>query len=113
MNLRKRSSIRLYICLILAGLLLSHFWPSLAAPLPLTDQQQLERAWRDAGDIGRFQYRTNVIQTIHPTARLSNAGRHSTTKHFSAAGMIDRSSQDMQLRLWAPGANRDGIELLE
>ncbi|MCP4543221.1 MAG: LamG domain-containing protein, partial [Chloroflexi bacterium] len=111
MNLKKRSSIRLYICLILAGLLLSHFWPSLAAPLPLTDQQRLKRAWRDAGDIGRYQYRTNVIQTIHPTARLSNAGRHSTTKHFSAAGMIDRSSQDMQLRLWSPGANRDGVEL--
>ncbi|MCP4544812.1 MAG: DUF11 domain-containing protein, partial [Chloroflexi bacterium] len=97
--------------LIVVGLILLYFWPSLTVSLPLTDQQRLERAWHDAGDIGRFQYHTNVIQIIHPTARLSNAGRHSTTKHFSASGMIDHIDHDLQLKLWSPGTNRDGIEL--
>ena len=102
---------RLYLALALIGLLLLTGWPRLVEAMPLTAQHHVERAWRIAADAGRFEYDTVVVQTTHPTTRLENAGRHPTTRRMAAEGMVDRPNKAMQMRLWSPGAGRDGIEL--
>jgi hypothetical protein len=112
MRTKKPSNIRIYyIALALAGLLTLYLWPSLVVAMPLTAKHHLERPWRTAADIGRFQYETTVLQTTRPTARLENAGRHSTIEPLMVQGMVDRPNKAMQIRLWSPGVGKNGIEL--
>ncbi len=63
MKAKKKFTIRLYLLLALAGLLILNLWPSLVTAMPLTARQQLERAWRFANDVGSFEYRPEVLQT--------------------------------------------------
>jgi len=107
----KRIHIRLYTSLALIGLLILYVWPSLVVALPLTAKHQLERAWRYAGDVGSYQYRTNVIQTTHPTARLENAGRHPKTQRLAAEGMVDRPNKTMTMKLWGQGRAGQALEV--
>jgi hypothetical protein len=110
MKMPKRPPNRFYILLALAGLLVLYLRPAIVAAMPLTDQDRLERAWRYAGEVGSFEYRTDVVQTTHPTARLDNAGRHPSTKRFSVAGTMNQPAKTMEIKLWSPGSSQDGIE---
>ncbi len=80
MRTRAHTRNRLYISLALLGLALLALWPSVASAMPLNARQWLERAWRHASAVGQFEYATDVRQTTHPTARLSNAGRSSEAR---------------------------------
>ncbi len=111
MKTNKRNPIRLYLALAVVGLLTLYLWPSLVAAMPLTAKHQLERAWRYAGNAGSFEYHTDVLQTTHPTMRLENAGRSPQTRRMTAQGIVDRPNKAMQMKLWAPGAGRDGLEI--
>ena len=49
----------------------------------VTAKQQLDRAWRFAGDVGSYQCRADVVQTTHPTPRLENAGRQTKSTRLT------------------------------
>lgn len=95
----------------MTGLLLLYAWPSLVTAMPLTAQGQLERAWWLAGQMARFRYRAEVVQTSHPTARLSNAGCSPQIKRLFAQGLVDHAGQTMHLKLAAAGSGQKGIDL--
>jgi uncharacterized repeat protein (TIGR01451 family) len=111
MKTRNQPSFRLYMWFALTGLLLLSLWPSLVAAMPLTAKHHLERAWLLAAEVGRFEYRTDVTQTTHPTNRLENAGRSAITQHLFAKGMVDRPGKTMQLKLAQPGSGNRALEL--
>ena len=112
MRIKKPSNIRIYyIALALAGFLTLYLWPSLVVAMPLTAKHRLEQAWRFTADAGRYDYDTTVLQTIRPTARLENAGRHSTTERMMAQGIVDRPNRMMQMRLWSPDTGKGGVEI--
>ena len=112
MNANKRT--RTYILLAvsaLIGLMALLVWPSFVTAVPFTVGQELDRAGRLAHDVGSYRYRTDVVQTTHPTARLENAGRQEESTRMTVEGAVDRASESMNMKLWAPGAGRDGLEL--
>ncbi|MEM7030782.1 MAG: hypothetical protein AAF629_14545 [Chloroflexota bacterium] len=109
--IKKRSSIRLYISLALAGLVMLWLWPSVVAALPLTPKDQLVRAWRFATDIGRYDYSSTVLKTDHPTHDIRNVGRTAETKRVMAQGSVDLSNQAISMKLWTVGIDKDGIEI--
>jgi len=111
MKAKKRNPFRLYIALAVAGLITLYLWPSLVAAMPLTAKNQLERAWKFAGDIGSYEYNSRVLQTDHPTPHLKNAGRSPRTKQITAKGMVDLPNKAMSMKLWTMGVDRDGIEV--
>jgi hypothetical protein len=86
-------------------------WPSLVTAVPVTRQQELDQAARLAGDVGTYQYRTDVLQTTHPTLRLENAGRQPETSRMTVDGAVDRANASMEMTIWAPGTGTDGLEL--
>ncbi len=100
---KKRFSNYTNVFFILLGLALLIFIPtarSIAAP---TAQQELHELWQEAGKIGIYQYRTDVIQTIHPTTQLANVGRSSTTQRLTVAGAMDIPNDNMKMMI-----SRDG-----
>ena len=111
MHTSKYKNHRLYFTLALMGLLILFGWSRLVEAMPLTAKQHLEQAWRTAADVGRFEYQTSVEQTIRPTARLENAGRHPTRQQIRAEGWVNRPDNAMQLRLWSSQTGQHGIEL--
>jgi hypothetical protein len=112
MGKRKYSSVYVPIgvvtLVVLTALLL---WPTLVTAIPLTPKQEVDSAWRFAGDVGSYQYRTDVIQTTHPTARLENAGRNIKSTRMTVEGAIDQASETMNMTLWMPGAGKDGLQM--
>ncbi|MCP4542385.1 MAG: hypothetical protein GY832_35125, partial [Chloroflexi bacterium] len=99
----KHNASRWYALIALVGMLAMLLWPTAAAAIPLTDEQELKQAWEYAADVGVYRYRTDVLQTIHPTPRLSNVGRSSKSERFSVAGMMDRPNDTMEMRIAADG----------
>ena len=69
MKFIKKHSINLYLILASIVIAFLFLWPTLVTAAPLTPQGRLERAWRQATDIGVYQHRSEVIQTSHPTPR--------------------------------------------
>lgn len=112
MHSRKTKSRYIPIGLIaLVGLMALLLWPTLVTAVPLTPKQQVDRAWRFAGDVGSYQYRTDVVQTTNPTARLENAGRNPKSTRMTVEGVLDRASETMEMTLWMPGAGKDGLQM--
>jgi uncharacterized repeat protein (TIGR01451 family) len=107
----KRENQRLYLPLLITGLLVLFGWSRLAEAMPLTDKQRLGQAWRAAADIGRYEYQTSVLQTFRPTARLENAGRNPRRQQLRAEGWVNRPDNAMQLRLWSSETSQQGIEI--
>ena len=75
--------------------------PYMTEATPPTAREQLTRAWRQAGDIGQYRYRTTVAQTHHPTLRLENVGRTARTERFVIKGAMDTPAERMTLQLTA------------
>ncbi len=95
----KNNASRWYALLALVGLLTMLLWPTAAAAVPLSDEQELKQAWEYAAEMGVYRYRTNAIQTTHPTLMLVNVGRSSSTKRMTVAGTMDRPNDTMQLTM--------------
>ena len=85
--------------LILLALVLLLVLPLQAHIFPVTPAQNLQQAWRLAGDTGRFHYQTNVLQTTHPTVMLKNANRHDQTKQFMVEGELDHPAGQMLMQM--------------
>ncbi|MEM7034973.1 MAG: hypothetical protein AAF629_35865, partial [Chloroflexota bacterium] len=99
--------------LILAtlGLLTLFLWPSLVAAVPLTTQNQFDRVWKLAQDIGRYEFSTNVAQTVHPTLHVKNIGRSPSTTHMTADGLVDMPGEIMEFNLRTQDGPREGIQI--
>ncbi|MEM7033310.1 MAG: thrombospondin type 3 repeat-containing protein [Chloroflexota bacterium] len=96
---QKLSAKRLYVMLILLGLAILLAIPAIISAAPLSARQQLRTYWQQAGDLGVYHYRTEAVQTLHPTERLANVGRSSKTQRLSVAGFMDKPNDGMQMRL--------------
>ena len=108
---KKRIYVRLYFALAIAGLLTLWLWPSIVAAVPLTPNHQLERAWKFATDLGKYDYDSTVLQTDHPTPHLRNAGRSPNTQRVMAQGTVDLPNAAMSMKLWKIARDKDGIEV--
>lgn len=99
---------RLSSVLLIVGLLFLLLWPSFVQAVPLTVRQELLSAWQLAGEVGQYQYRSTVIQTTYPTAKLENVGRNPRTKRMIVEGTLDtpRDFMAMQLRNANPGTTQ-------
>ncbi len=97
MKFRAVRSLALFLILFALTLLL--VFPLQARLFPVTPAQNLQQAWRLAGDIGRFHYQTNVLQTTHPTVMLKNANRHDQTKQFMVEGDLDHPAGQMTMQM--------------
>jgi len=86
------------IGIILVMLLLTS---PLATALTASPADEVNAAWKRATEIGVYHYRTSIIQTTWPTARLENMGRSSTEQRFYIEGEADRTNQKLALKLWA------------
>ncbi|MCB0127382.1 MAG: hypothetical protein KDE58_34200, partial [Caldilineaceae bacterium] len=107
---------RLSSVLLIVGLLFLLLWPSLVQAVPLTVRQELLSAWQLAGQVGQYQYRSTVIQTTYPTAKLENVGRNPKTKRMVIEGTLDtpRDYMAMQLRNARPGtSSTNGGQLID
>ena len=93
------------------GLLALFLWPSFVAAVPLTTQNQFDRAWTLARDIGKYEFSTNVIQTMHPTLHVENVGRSPETTRMTADGMVDMPGETMEFNLRTQGGPREGIQI--
>ena len=87
--------------LALLGLFLLVVTPVLADAGSGSPKNQLEEAWQRATRSGRYSYEADVLQTIHPTARLENVGRRAQTQHLSVSGDVDVHNEAMLLELQA------------
>ncbi|MEM7028164.1 MAG: LamG-like jellyroll fold domain-containing protein [Chloroflexota bacterium] len=104
-------SIKLYLTLGLAGLVLLYLWPSFAVAMPLTGQQRLEQAWKLAADIGVYKHRSEIVQTSHPTPRLENAGRSPKIEQMFTSGFMNIPEGEMRLTLEGMGNNQPALEM--
>jgi hypothetical protein len=96
MHSRKKTSRYVSLGVIaLVGLMALLLWPSLVTAVPVTHGQKLDRAARLAGDVGTYQYRTDVLQTTHPTLRIENAGRQPETSRMTVDGAVNRANASM------------------
>jgi hypothetical protein len=75
-----------------------------------TPDQQMENAWRQAQDIGRYQFETTVLQTIHPSLAIENVGLTSRTEKTTITGELDRPAETMSMQLAI--ANQSPIDLM-
>ena len=62
-----------------------------------TDNNPLRAAWQKASDIGRYQFRTTLLQTEKPTPRLENIGRQETQERIILTGDIDKYADTLSL----------------
>lgn len=74
-------------------------WPLHAAALPATARQELMQAWRFANTVGRYSYETDLVQTTHPTAQLSNVGKHPQSERLTILGEMDRPEDRVTLQM--------------
>ncbi|MCP4537855.1 MAG: hypothetical protein GY832_11990 [Chloroflexi bacterium] len=65
-------------------------------------KQQIARAWDQAIDIGRYEFHTTVLQTLHPTLRLENVGRTARTEKYTINGEMDQPAERMLLQMQIP-----------
>ena len=87
-------------------------WHTAAAAFPLTDSQALKLSWARATRIGQYSYRTQAVQTIHPVAKLSNAGRGSKTTHLSLSGEVDRHAETLHMTIQGYSGTQRPLEVL-
>jgi len=60
---KKHNSTHPYIFLIILGIILFIIVPTAVSTAAPNAHQQLTEVWQKAGDIGMYQYRTDVVQT--------------------------------------------------
>ncbi len=102
--LKKRIRLISYTFIVFAGLSLLALLatqPSLAIRAPESASSQLQRAWSRAGEYRRYQYRTEVVQTLHPTLSLENVGRTARTDRFVIEGEMDASRGEHDHARWS------------
>ena len=80
MTTRRRST-RLWTLLALIGLAVLLIWPSFVQAVPLTAKQQVQASWNFANDLARYDYQTDLTQTIHPT-------RHQTQTRMTLEAVL-------------------------
>ncbi|MBV7333695.1 hypothetical protein KFU94_36770 [Chloroflexi bacterium TSY] len=101
----KRSTIFYLAFMVLGVLTLAGAYTmrtTIASALPQTPEQALRAVWQTAGEIGRYDYSSNVLQTTNPTPRLENVGRRPRTEQMSISGTIDRWQEAMHLQMDLP-----------
>ena len=96
---KRRRSTRIYTLLALIGLAVLLIWPSFVAAVPLTASQQVQASWNFASDLARYDYQTDLLQTIHPTNKLLNLGRQSRQEHIQISGYTDRLNEQFYMKL--------------
>lgn len=111
MNLRNTTRL-LFALLFLSILTAAAGLPVLARSVSPTASQQLEKAWRRAVSAGRYTYRSTIVQTLHPTARIENAGRAATVQRLTVTGQVDAPADTLTMRIRQGGEqSRQFIDL--
>lgn len=83
------------------------------ADIPLSARESLHQAWQSAGNSGRYEYRTEILQTTHPTMRLENAGRSAHTARVMIDGEMDVQAERMGFHLTATNQPPLEIEIVK
>ncbi|MCB0121447.1 MAG: hypothetical protein KDE58_04345, partial [Caldilineaceae bacterium] len=103
MDTKRRQQTYLYWGLMVIGLLAliiaTTVQPAWADVLPQSAYQQLQAVWQRAGASPQYDYRSTILQTTIPTARLSNAGRSSQTQRIRIDGNLNKTADLMQMEL--------------
>lgn len=108
-NTKRTRLISSLVALFLAMLMA---WPSITNAVPQTAAHELQRAWRQALTIGQYQYQTELLQTIHPTAKLENVGRRPQVQTMRIAGEMDRPGESMTVQITNDSAgNQSTLDL--
>ncbi len=106
--MRKKSSSSFWYVLFalaaLTGLLIMSNKPAFVTAAPLSDDARLKAAWERAAEAGVYNYRTDVLQTTHPTLKLVNVGRSSKTDRITVAGLMDRPNDTMHIKMQGEGS---------
>ncbi|RMD64940.1 hypothetical protein D6833_03640, partial [Candidatus Parcubacteria bacterium] len=88
---------------------------NIAAVAPPSPQQRLRRAWRQAQEIGAYDFSSEIVQITYPAPAVVNAGRGSRRDTFFLQGTMDRQARVMELTLWQNEGNittsRGGIDV--
>ncbi|MEZ4664204.1 MAG: hypothetical protein R2911_42280, partial [Caldilineaceae bacterium] len=92
-----------YLHLFVIGLLCALFALSIQQwavdQVDATASAQMQRALKNAARSGRYQYQTELLQTLHPTMRLENVGRTTRSTRLVMAGEMDRRNENMRFQL--------------
>ncbi|MCB0245773.1 MAG: hypothetical protein KDI12_20335, partial [Anaerolineae bacterium] len=59
----------------------------------------LSKAWRRAASLASYTFDSGVVQSVHPTARLENVGRQTTTRTLQVQGAMDQRAETMNLHI--------------
>lgn len=111
-----------YLLLVVTALFLSGTTGLIpSAPLPLSPDQAVTRAWSKVQQLGRYSYGTDIRQTTTPLPLVINAGRGREENVYRIEGETDLRHDSMQMALWQDGAGvsttgfagdkRSGIEI--
>ena len=76
-----------------------------------TPQSQMENAWVQAEQIGRYQFETTVLQTIHPALTIENVGMSSRTEQTRIVGELDRPAEQMNMQLIVANQPEIGVKV--
>jgi len=101
--MKSKSVSRLLICLICLGALSLLIWPAPLVSMPLSPRQQVQNAWERALNQDGYRYTSTIIQTVHPTLRLENAGLSSQETRMYMEGEVNRPQELLRLQLWQQG----------
>ncbi|HRW06177.1 MAG TPA: putative Ig domain-containing protein, partial [Caldilineaceae bacterium] len=107
--MNRKSLVRpILFTLVIVAILALIYNPLVTYAGPLSAHQALTNAWQQATQIGQYRYRTDLLQTVHPTAKLANVGRQLQIQTMRIAGEMDRPGASMTLQITNgnPGSQR-------
>ncbi|MCP4539215.1 MAG: hypothetical protein GY832_18925, partial [Chloroflexi bacterium] len=123
----KHNRLRLYVFLVLVGLLAvfasqsGATWADSGATPPIVPlvqpsaTSQFNQAWQRAEKVGNYRYNTTIVQTTWPLPKLDNVGLSATEDRLYIEGETNLSAETMQMKLWSQGGNaasgQDSIEI--
>ena len=95
-SLKVRTIVWLFVLL---GISLVLGWPSLVRAMPLSTQDQFDRVWSMAREVGQYDFSVQAKQTANPTLHAANIGRSPETSILTADGSVNVQAEEMEFNL--------------
>ena len=107
-----KSTIFLFIIFVLLALWLSPVLADKGSPSN-NPRDAVEQAWRQASEIGRYDYRSTAKQITYPAPSRTNAGQLPQEDNLAAEGFFDSEAEELNFTIWRDGSfnPETGIEI--
>jgi len=102
---RNTASITLLVLWVagISGLALAYI--STTADHAATPEDQVQLAWAQAKQAGAYHFTSEIIQTTHPVASVTNIGQRSQQTALHLEGHTNLPARQMELTLWSNGGS--------